>query len=357
MKYSILLIAIIFISCNSGNNVVIDGIVKNRESGIVTMFQSGDTYQTAQKDTVKNGKFHFEVKIEHPENIWLSYDMREVFSVFVEPSSKVKVILYPDSLQFSEISGSKISETFAKTDKIRIIGFTKLSKLLNDYNHAAETNDKSLQSKIMKEGDSLNADLQRWEFNYIKHNTNSYFSAYYLYTLHSNLNIDTLRRYYFMLDNSLKESVYTKTIKTYLSVLPGKHFQDFELYDAKNNLVKFSDIARNNIVLIHFWFSSCSPCRAQNSRLRNIYELYKSKGFEIVGISTDKDQTDFVKTIKDDGMSWINLHDRSDRTAVRYIYDITTYPTNLILDRNGIVVAKDIPLDRLDLTIDSLVKL
>jgi peroxiredoxin len=358
MKYSVVLAVLVLVSCNSEKTFVIDGIVKDRESGVVTMLQFGDNYQTAQKDTIKNGKFHFEGEIELPENIWLSYgNMDAIFSAFVEPSSKVKVILYPDSLQYSKITGSNISERFAKTDNVRINGISKLKKLLDDYKHATETGDQFLQTKIMKEGDSLSSNLQRWELEYVKSNPDSYFSSYYLYTLHSNLDVDTLRKYYTMLDTSLKESVYSKTIKTYLSILPGKHFQDFELYDAKNNLVRFSDIARNKIVLIHFWFSSCSPCRIQNSKLRYIYDQYISKDFEIVGISTDHHQTDFVKTIKDDGMSWTNLLDRSDRTAVQYIYEITTFPSNLIIDRNGMIVAKDMPLDRLETTIDSLVKL
>ena len=168
---------------------------------------------------------------------------------------------------------------------------------------------------------------------------------------------DTLRQYLNLLSTSLDGSIYKKQVKTFLSVYPGNHFQDFELYDADNNLIKFSNVAKDKVVLVHFWFSSCTPCRIQNSKLLHIYNSYKAKGFEIVGISTDCDKADFVKTIHDDKMSWINLIDRSNKSGVQYIYEITSFPSNLLIDKNGIIVKKNIPLDRLEPLIDSLLRI
>lgn len=365
MKYLLLIIiALSMIGCNKNDHYIIKGHVQNRNSGVVRLFQFGDTYSSAKRDTLKKGEFSFEGKIDLPENFWISYEesdknkSNDVYSIFIEPSARVKVILYPDSISNSIIKGSKIAETFWKVDHFRNKEFlSKFNELTLDLNNATEAGDQDLQSKILSEGDSINAKYQRWLLDYVKNNPSSYISAYYLYTTHIFSDRDTLRKYFKLLDNSVRESVYTKTMNSFLSVLPGNHFQDFELSDAKNKSIKLSDIAKDKVVLLDFWYSACKPCREQNSKLVDIYDAYKTKGFEIVSISTDRDTADFIRTIHDDNMSWTNLLDRSDQTAVQHIYEISVFPSNVLIDRNGKIVANNIPLNRLEFVIDSLVKL
>jgi peroxiredoxin len=363
-KFALIIIALSLISCRNSEHYIIKGHVQNKNSGVVRLFKFGDTYSSAQRDTLKNGKFLFEGKIDFPENFWLTYEesktnkSNEIFSIFIEPSAKVNVIIYPDSIPYSYIKGSKISETFWKVDQYRIREFlSKFKKLTADLTKAINAGDQDLQTNIQNKGDSINEKAQRWQQDYIRNNPNSYISAYYVYTTHIFSNKDTLRKYFKLLDNSVSESVYAKTVKSFLSVLPGNQFEDFELYDAHKKLNKMSDIAKDKVILLDFWYTACKPCREQNLKLVKIYDSYKTKGFEIVSISTDRDTADFIRTIHDDNMSWTNLIDRSDQTAVQNIYEISHFTTNVLIDRKGIIAAKDVPLDRLEFVIDSLVKL
>jgi len=98
------------------------------------------------------------------------------------------------------------------------------------------------------------------------------------------------------------------------------------------------------VVLIDFWGSWCVPCRISHPALKELYNQYKSKGFEIIGISNeiansnrDKKKQDIAwrKAVKEDGLSWSQiLYDPAIKDIVKE-YDINGYPTKFLVDQNG----------------------
>lgn len=63
--------------------------------------------------------------------------------------------------------------------------------------------------------------------------------------------------------------------------------------------------------------------------IRTAYEAYHDKGFEVVGLSTDKDAGAWKKAIAEDGMAWINLTDADRRVCD--LYSVTKFPTNYLI--------------------------
>ena len=61
----------------------------------------------------------------------------------------------------------------------------------------------------------------------------------------------------------------------------------FELYDVDGKLRHWSEFAGKPLVL-NFWATWCGPCRQEIPILKRLYDEYKSKGVEIVGISVDQ---------------------------------------------------------------------
>ena len=61
---------------------------------------------------------------------------------------------------------------------------------------------------------------------------------------------------------------------------------EFSLSDTNNEIVSLSDF-KGKVVLIDFWASWCRPCRSANKTLVNLYEKYRTKDFEILGVSLD----------------------------------------------------------------------
>ncbi|MCP1251559.1 MULTISPECIES: TlpA family protein disulfide reductase [Elizabethkingia] len=103
------------------------------------------------------------------------------------------------------------------------------------------------------------------------------------------------------------------------------------------------------IILVDFWFSHCKPCREEMPKLVELYEKYKSKGFEIVSIATDitKALPHLQKTVKEDfNMTWANYLDENRKQSDEWV--VTYFPSKFLLDSNGIIVQKDISVEDLE---------
>ena len=66
----------------------------------------------------------------------------------------------------------------------------------------------------------------------------------------------------------------------------GEAAPEFSLPGANGDTIKLSSF-RGKIVMIDFWASWCGPCRIANPHVVKLYEKYKDKGFEVLGISID----------------------------------------------------------------------
>lgn len=118
---------------------------------------------------------------------------------------------------------------------------------------------------------------------------------------------------------------------------PGYTFplKDFMQADAIKTDLK------SKYILVDFWFSSCSPCIAQFSQMKNVYSKFNNKGFEIVAISIDGKQAipAYKKIIKDNNYTWLQLLDLNGVKAKAM--DINTYPTSFLLDSHFKIIKRN----------------
>ena len=122
---------------------------------------------------------------------------------------------------------------------------------------------------------------------------------------------------------------------------------DFALPDVDGNLVSANSY-RGKTLLIDFWASWCGPCRKVNPELMELYEYYRNRDFEILGISLDKSNEKWKRAILDDGLIWGNLIDSDEfKGMVASKYNINSLPSNLLIDEKGKIVAVDISIKNL----------
>lgn len=148
--------------------------------------------------------------------------------------------------------------------------------------------------------------------------------------------------------DKLKSSFYGTKLLNHLNeqnspvLQVGDQILDFTLNDINGKSVSILDY-RNKFVLIDFWASWCGPCRAENPNLLKVYEKYKSKGFEIIGISLDTDKDNWLKAIEKDNLSWVNLSDFKgwDNELVQH-YKIRGIPRNMLIDKMGKIIDVDL---------------
>ncbi len=136
----------------------------------------------------------------------------------------------------------------------------------------------------------------------------------------------------------------------------GAPFTDFRLPDANEKPVDLASF-RGKYVFIDFWASWCGPCRAENPNLVKAYQKFKSKPFEIVGISLDEKKEPWLKAIEKDNLPWVHLSDLKgwENELVRH-YGIKWIPSSFLLDPEGRIVARDLRGEALDKMLSELLK-
>lgn len=122
---------------------------------------------------------------------------------------------------------------------------------------------------------------------------------------------------------------------------------DFSQMDTTNQLVKLSSL-RGRYVLVDFWASWCKPCRVENPRLVKTYQAFKDRNFTVIGVSLDNNRKSWVRAINKDQLTWTHVSDlKFWRNAVALQYGVKTVPQNYLLDPDGKIVARNIPIEKL----------
>ncbi len=116
--------------------------------------------------------------------------------------------------------------------------------------------------------------------------------------------------------------------------LVGQPAPDFALHAVAGDNVRLSE-HRGEVVVLSFWGSRCTPCRAQLSALNRSLGTYRPAGLRIFGINVDDDQTRALEFAHGESVAFALLLD--PQKSVSRSYQVDNLPMTVLIDRGGIV--------------------
>ena len=147
-------------------------------------------------------------------------------------------------------------------------------------------------------------------------------------------------------DTCLKASSYYQNVNNRIEILKrvevGQPAVDFTMNDSLGKPVTLSSL-KGKYLLVDFWASWCSPCRAENPNVVKAYQGFHKKGFDVLGVSFDKNRDKWIKATKDDNLTWNHVSDLAGwGNAAGKLYGINSIPANVLLDKDQKIIAKNL---------------
>ena len=377
-----LFVLLVFSGCKS-NTVRISGTLSNPAPGEYIFLDELKSNELKTVDSVKvtdKGTFNFKLEVKNPSFYLLKISNSNFLTLLVEPGEKLVLSAKHDSLNYPvSVSGSKGTELMAEYNVNLRRTINKLSGLNNIY----DQNSGSPQlPAIIESLDSLAqtylTEINTYTKDYIDKNISSLVSLVALYQQVAPnvyvLNPTKDVKYFVKVDSSMfsqypeYEPVVTlhQQVKEFLAGIKGEIpvaqvpgegavAPEISLPTPEGDTIKLSS-TRGSVVLLDFWASWCVPCRQENPNLVKAYNLYHKKGFQIFQVSLDKTKEAWMKGIKDDQLDkWIHVSDiQYWNSIVVPLYKIESIPSNLLLDKDGRILASNLRGEQLQVKLSEL---
>ena len=143
------------------------------------------------------------------------------------------------------------------------------------------------------------------------------------------------------------------------SVAVGKVAPDIDGEDIDGKPMKLSQY-RGKVVVLVFWGTWCGPCMSLIPHEKALVERLRGRPFALLGINSDPDRQKLKSVQMEKGITWRSWWDKGRPGGpIATRWDVHTWPTVIILDRDGVIRFRGLRVTRpklLDETVDSLLK-
>jgi peroxiredoxin len=353
-KISLFILFLVFVFAvnaqyGAGNSFRIYGKITGLKDGWVRIKVNNQFGVSNTIDSIisKNGDFLLKGKVEVPDIAHLEFEGKDKSATFFIENSDIQVLGNADSVENVTITGCRTQFEYEKLIREMKV-FAGLQEECNTkYSEAQAKND----IKTMELYDSISNSVFDRQIlfltNYAFKFNKSVVAPYIVITqLLYYIKLPVLDSITANFDKAIAASYYVKKLKERVAVLRkvdiGQPAVEIELADTAGNMFALSSL-NGKYVLIDFWASWCSPCRKENPNVVKAYQMFKDKGFDILGVSMDQNRKNWLKAIKDDNLSWHQISDlKGWGCEGGKLYGVNSIPHSVLIGRDGKIIAKDL---------------
>ena len=336
------------LSCAKPESFVIKGQIQGKESGEISLLKYVDgRYITEDSTKIVQGKFELKGKTDLPELRMISIGPRQIVAQFFAENGNIFVKINMDSLNRAEIKGSKSNEDFSVLTR-EFLNNTKETQVMQQrFMDAQQSGNEEGVKQARIDYEAMMQNQKVYIKNYIREHPKSTTSPLVvLMQLIQDMSAHEIDSLITFFDPSIHSSIYITELKKIAAKLRitdiGEVAPDFKLNDPDGIPLSLSSL-RGKIVLLDFWASWCQPCRRENPNVVLLYNQYKDKGFDILGVSLDREKGAWIKAIADDKLTWHHVSDlKYWQCEAALKYGVQGIPFTLLLDKDGRIISKNL---------------
>ncbi|MBD1426692.1 TlpA disulfide reductase family protein [Sphingobacterium arenae] len=332
----------------------------------IKLYYVNDTTKITDSVMVKNGRFKIQGHVISPTVGKLGIQEGQTVDFIDLFLSKGTIrVSAKDSIRYAQVSGTKMAEAHERLAKQIRPSETKLFDGLNTFKMMPEGEEKKAYlAKLIPEISKQHSAKQKIVHEFVSENPTSYVALYYLdKTAQGRLaNYETTYPYFEKLSTELKETVLGKQLEERLLAakgqLTGTIYKDFSSTTPQGNALSLKEIVtKNKFTLVDFWASWCGPCRKENPHVVEAYNAFKDKGFTVLSVSLDDDESRWKAAIEQDGMPWYHVSSlKGWKEPAAALYGVRAIPQNILIDGKGKIVASNLRGEALFNKIQELLK-
>lgn len=376
----ILIAAVIVLSsCEKSNQFTIKGKITHAEGETIYLEELlvSSRKPLAEVKIDKDGEFEFTGETGMPTFYLLKISDRSIITLLVD--SVENIIVEADIANFSReynVEGSlgsklvkdligELNTTEYKLDSLKALN--ELYKGNPDYNNLKPQWDEEYVKIVEKQ--------MNFSRTFVTKNAFSMASVYGLYQKFQDgsyviSDLQTMRTAASALNSIYPNSKHVQALyQNTLRVLEnqravkmqqfieenGENSPEILLPNQDGKEIALSSL-RGKIVLLQFWAAEDRGSRIGNPVLVELYKKYRNKGFEIYQVSIDKNRSEWVDAIDTDKLTWTNVGDMNGSVTATNIYNVSQIPFNYLLDKEGVILAKNLQGPALDKALTQILK-
>lgn len=355
---SILLIGLLaFTACSekTATSYTINGTIPDDSlNGKMIYIYSRDNNMNIDSTVVTGDKFTFTGKMD--TTIYCRIDAsREYYVNFILENGTINLDLSKPKAPSGSPLNNELDRFFSAQDSLTDLINSKRQELLE------QTEDKDERMQLQKDyfqNEWKPAYLSMLD-EFFNRNLNNPIGVIVLNSMDGYLSSDQMILKIAQLSEAIRNTSSIKSIVQRLDALgqtaEGKPFVDFIVKTEDGNNVALSDyVGKGKYTLVDFWASWCGPCRTETPVLAEVYNQYKGKGLEVLGVAVWDRTADTKKAIEELKITWSQILNAGDEPSSKYGFN--GIPHIILFGPDGTIVARDLRGDKLKAKVKEVIE-